>query len=431
MADTLLRLVGDPGRQELLLHLELEAGIDGEADVLAGRALGDHVGRSRDGLATRIALRHGDPGRPTQDVLVVLLDAVLPQALAVDEPEEVGRQRRVGTAARLRVDPQGLRFEGDARDGPVARRGPDPVGHRRFDAAGEDDVRLVLLVDPGTKGGGRLFVQTEHPDQRVGGRTAFIAGHAVGRGHEPVARHGRRQDDGARPVVDLAAGGGLLDANGGLRGSLVDQEVALPHLPEGQSRDERERAHDDDEQEPDEAATRIRTTQHVGRSARREDDGVVQLAEAVIDGLLADGRLATEAVQVRVEILDLGVHPLAGDFEPADVVARGGDAHVLGQPEECQQERDDDAGEDESEAIGSTAGPDRGPGTSAPEGGTLDDAWAPGQADQSRAGALVDGHGQSPAEKRRRGLRGSRNANGSDGADGPQSVSSRSNPSCC
>ena len=46
------------------------------------------------------------------------------------------------------------------------------------------------------------------------------------------------------------------------------------------------------------------------------------------------------------------------------------------------------------------------------------------QRDRAWAGALVDGHAQSPGAKRKRGERGSRKASGSDGAAAPHSSSS-------
>ena len=62
-----------------------------------------------------VALRQERRGASRPGVLVVLLDAVLARALAVDEAQEVGRQRRVRAAAGLRVDALGLRLQRQAR----------------------------------------------------------------------------------------------------------------------------------------------------------------------------------------------------------------------------------------------------------------------------------------------------------------------------
>ena len=54
--------------------------------------------------------------RARQDVLVVLLHAVLSIVVAVDEAEQMGSQGGLGSAARLRIDPLRLRLEGDVDD---------------------------------------------------------------------------------------------------------------------------------------------------------------------------------------------------------------------------------------------------------------------------------------------------------------------------
>ena len=95
-ADTRLRAVGDPRGEDLLLDGELEAGVDRQAEVLARRpgSVDDGGVRDRRDRRRRVwawTIR----GWPASCVLVVLLDAVLADALAVDEAEELRGERRV------------------------------------------------------------------------------------------------------------------------------------------------------------------------------------------------------------------------------------------------------------------------------------------------------------------------------------------------
>ena len=202
-----LGLVRDVRGQELLLDGQLQARVDGQAQVLAGDALLGDLGRLGPDPPAHVALRHGHARLAGQDVLVVALDAVLARALAVDEPEEVRGQARVGAAAGLRVDPLGLGLQADADDPAVARGLADALAEPGLDAAGEDDVGLGAgqLLAQDQLGGG---LQLEQADERVAGRLDPVRGDLVGRGDEPLAVDGRGQEDDAGPVEDVAAAAG-------------------------------------------------------------------------------------------------------------------------------------------------------------------------------------------------------------------------------
>ena len=66
-----------------------------------------------------------------------------------------------------------------------------------------------------------------------------------------------------------------------------------------------------------------------------------------VEGELAHGRLATQPAQVRVDLLEPRVEPLALDLQAADVVARGRHADLLREGEEREHEGDDDQPEQE------------------------------------------------------------------------------------
>ena len=129
-----LRPVGDPRGEELLLDPQLETGVDRQAQVRAGRPGLADDGLLEHRLAARVAMRDDDPWLAGERRLVVLLDAVLAAALAVDEAEEVGREGRARSAADLRIDPLGFRFERQAEE-PAWRRSPSGSG-RRWSARG-------------------------------------------------------------------------------------------------------------------------------------------------------------------------------------------------------------------------------------------------------------------------------------------------------
>ena len=221
-------------------------------------------------------------GRPPSSVLVVLLDAVLADAVAVDEAEEVGGERRVGPAALVRVDPDGLRLEEHRLDLLACRGRPDPVGGLPVEAVGEDDVLLVGR-HPGLQEL-RLVVA------RAGAGVMSSVGHlpapsrAQLRRHrrEPLAVDGRGQDDDPAPVVDVAAPAGRLLAHRRLGERLRREPVALDDLPVREARQQRRPDHREGDEQEQEAAPRIRATEHrsmrsvsgrSGRVARRAGRG--------------------------------------------------------------------------------------------------------------------------------------------------------------
>ncbi len=236
-----LGLVGDPRGEEFLLDRQLEAGVDGRPDVLARRPVVDDLGRIEQRPPVRVAVRDHDLRVARQRRLVGLLDPVLALPVAVDEAQQLRRQGRVGSAARLRIDAHRLRLERDAEE-PLGR---DPVadlsGERRGDAPREDDVRLVAreLV---AQGHARDVVEAEEADELVAGLVPLLGVHVRRRGHEPVAIDGRGEDHGPAAVVDVAAMRRLGDLDRRLGDGLRGEHVALRDLPVREPPDERERA---------------------------------------------------------------------------------------------------------------------------------------------------------------------------------------------
>src|SRR4029079_17474401 len=100
-----------PRGEDLLLEGELEAGVDREAEVRAGRPRVLDDGGVRDGPTGHVALRVHDPRTARQVGVVVLLNAVLADAVAVDEAEELRGERRIGPAALVGIDAHRLRLE--------------------------------------------------------------------------------------------------------------------------------------------------------------------------------------------------------------------------------------------------------------------------------------------------------------------------------
>ena len=198
-----------------------------------------------------------------QRLLVGLLDTVLAGVLAVDEPEQVRGERRLGATADLRVHALRLRLERDVHDPFVAQRLADPLGHGRLDAAGDDDVRPLrceLLAE-----GRRLgVVELQDPDELVAGLRAGgrVTCQLVGGGDQPIPVDRRGQQDRAGPVVDVPAPAGDLDADRGLGRGARHQEVALEDLPVGRPREQRERPDGEDRQQDQQAAAGIGATQH-------------------------------------------------------------------------------------------------------------------------------------------------------------------------
>ena len=205
------RLVGDPRREDLLLDRELEAGVDRQAEVRrrACRGLNDRPA-SGIGLAGDVALgEHACRGVPASSVLVVLLDAVLADALAVDEAEELRRERRVRGAARLRVDPDRLGLERQpARPPSAGDPRPDLVGRRR--RRGRGPGRRTAAPCSSTLSVSAAASSPSRP--RIATRLAATSRARPGvswsaRPRRALALDGRRQDDRPGPVVDRRRAG--------------------------------------------------------------------------------------------------------------------------------------------------------------------------------------------------------------------------------
>ena len=158
--------VGDPGGEELLLDPQLEAGVDGQAQVRAGHARLRHGRLVDDRLAARVALGDDDPRLAGERRLVGLLDAVLAVALAIDEAQQVrgeasspGRHRPAGRPARARV-----RATGRRRAGRRARRGS---GRRRARSSPwrRIDVLRARVVSRSRRAIAAGVVEPEDPGQ--------------------------------------------------------------------------------------------------------------------------------------------------------------------------------------------------------------------------------------------------------------------------
>ena len=88
--------VGDPAAKSSCSSCELEPGVDRQAQVDPGDARATAPRRAGNRIAVRVGDGQVDLRLPGQLLLVALLDAVLALALAVDEAEQLGGQRRVG-----------------------------------------------------------------------------------------------------------------------------------------------------------------------------------------------------------------------------------------------------------------------------------------------------------------------------------------------
>src|SRR5919112_5504157 len=94
------------------------------------------------------------------------------------------------------------------------------------------------------------------------------------------------------------------------------------------------------------------------RSAAADDDRRRKLGEAGVDRELPNRGLLAETVQIGEELLPPNEKGVALRREPDEVVAGRRDSHRLGEREEREQERQDDAAEDEGEAVRAAMGPD-------------------------------------------------------------------------
>ena len=199
-----------------------------------------------------------------------------------------------------------------------------------------------------TQVGRGVAVQAKDPGQRRRDLRALRAGSRGLAGkrrrvrHQPVPANRGRQGDGPAPVVDRAPGRGDLGAHRDLVAGLGNEPVVPGELPvaeagrAGRPEDEEDR---EDEQRP--PAT-VGPAQHA--SARRDDEWIHELPEAGVEGLLPDGRLATEAVEVGAQLVLLGQEDLAIREDAVDLDTVGGHADRLDQRDEAETEDQDDAG---------------------------------------------------------------------------------------
>jgi hypothetical protein len=254
--------VGDPRREQLLLDRELQPGVDREAQVGARNAglVDDRGLGNRPGI--HVALREQDARRAGQKLLVLLLDAVLADALPVDEPDDVGGERRLRTAAGLRMGPDRLGLERHVGQVAGHHGRADPVGQERIDLAGDDDVRAPAAEPLVERHAGRR-VEGEDPGQAGADLPSLVGRQLVGGDGNPVALDRRREHDQAASVIDRAAGARLLDPDRRLASRLGGEILALDDLPPGEAADDRGRGDDERRQQEQQAATRIRPTGHV------------------------------------------------------------------------------------------------------------------------------------------------------------------------
>ena len=249
-----LRLVGDPGGEQLLLDRELEAGVDRQAEVRAGRSgLQDRRGVGH-GVPRCVVLQRDQARHPRQLGVVVLLDAVLPDALAVDEAEQMRGERRLGSAAGLRIQALLLGLQDEAGELRVVAgmELPDPIGRGRVETACEDHV-LAVAGHARRQVRRRIALEPEQRHELPGDLRAALRREQLRVGREPVALDAGREDHRPGAVVDRAAGRRdrvrlrrLLDRH---RGELV----APDHLPVRETRHESPRDHHEDDQEEDRA----------------------------------------------------------------------------------------------------------------------------------------------------------------------------------
>ena len=128
----------------------------------------------------------------------------------------------------------------------------------------------------------------------------------------------------------------------------------LDDLPPDQAADERCADHHERHQDDQEAAARVGPSQHrsLDRLAWRHDEGLGQLVESEVDRQLADGRPATEPVEVGDQLIAASDELRALVRQPVDLVAGGRDADALDQREECQQEGQRDPAEQDPDRPG-------------------------------------------------------------------------------
>ena len=388
--------VGRPGGEDLLLDRELEPRVDREAEVLARRAGILDDGRLRDEPRCDVALGVDDPGPAGQLLLVELLDAVLAGALAIDEPQQLGREGRVRAAAA----PAGRRGRAPA-PGPGPSSCPAAIAARiwsgdgRVEGVGEDDVLAVggLAVGQGRRRRRPSRPRTVTsacgdvaPASRRRSRTAWPPA-ARARWSSPGRRRrcGRRcrRAGWASPPASSSAGtprpqadrAGPPASTRGARGAPTPTDAKTIRRK---------------------SARRRESVRPIDRSGDgqlpADDEWGRQLGQPGVDRQLADRRLLAEAVEVGQQLGLPDEERIAVRVQPLHVVAGRRDADRLGQREERQHERDDDPAEDERDAGGSAASTDRAANATARQGRRVDDARPPREERGARAGARVDRH---------------------------------------
>ena len=268
-----------------------------------GRArLGD--GRVvEDGHAARVALGDDDPRLAAELRLVLLLDAVLAAAVAVDEAEEVRGEARVRSAARLRVDALGLGLERQPGDRPVGRW-RSGSGRRRRRSRPWRRIRYLEFVASLS----RSAIASSGASPRIAVSVATVCRRVSGVSWSGAATSRSRWTVVARTIVPVRSKMSPRSARGvdgdrRLGQRLGRQSLLVDDLPVAESGDQRHRADDEDDEQEEESAARIRTAQHrsVDRLVRLEDDGFGQLTKACVEALLADGGLAAQPVRDRSE----------------------------------------------------------------------------------------------------------------------------------
>ena len=96
--------------------------------------------------------------------------------------------------------------------------------------------------------------ELEDGGQRRDRLPARLGRQLVGCGDETLALDGRGEDDGARPVVDVAALARRLDGDGRLGERLRGEPLAIDDLPVAETGDQRQRADDEDEEQQEQPA---------------------------------------------------------------------------------------------------------------------------------------------------------------------------------
>ena len=139
---------------------------------------------------------------------------------------------------------------------------PDPVGDRRLEVARQDDV-LLLRGHPGRQPVGGLALEAE--ERRRASRPPPRGACGVEElrvGGQQVARHARREDDRAGPVVDRAALGRDLVAHRRLLDGHRRQLVAADDLPVREARAEAPRHHHEGDEQEERAGARVGPAEH-------------------------------------------------------------------------------------------------------------------------------------------------------------------------